>query len=995
MFKRFARLTASVAVGLGLLLSGTLPAVGQQLEVLTETASGSGVFTSVGLITPLDDSGNSPAQTYNFGGVTPSSYGGTLVAAQNETANLFVARNSDGNYHAYVVLDATTSGSGGSAGVQFDLTGTNSAGVFNVEVQDDVPPSDTYGGAPGSQATASFNWSAGFTDGGAWGPLSDDEPWILNFRLTAQTGLTGLQLVHGSGSIDLSGLEIGARVRLRPAREVVITKTVVPDTDPGRFNTFLDGFFVAELGHGEQASAPAGIGTTITVNELAAAGTNLADYTSTVSCTGDGLGAPQVGDTTVNFNLPPGVGPVTCAFTNSQPTKTITMNKVVVPAGNPGQFQLAVNGTPVYTGGHGGSGALDVLEGTTVTVSELEVAGTPLANYDTTVACVGDGLPGTPVNFPASTLVPRELTFDVPVGGSPDIVCTWTNTFIPPGPTLTTCIATAVPPVVRAEGIAELVGDIVLTCQNATQTIPANAVVKTNVSVSLNVNVTNNIDFGSAEEITDAVLVINENNCTTPSELGSTYNCGSDVRFQDPQFGRLAANNRLEWNEVDFPIPNAISTINQTQHPSVTTVRITSMRGNASQLGVPNAATFPSTQITAFVSITGPTTIPVTNNVLNVAVPILGLLWEVDSDLTGLQCIDDEGYAVLTLEEGFATSFKTIGVATYVPGNTQWESGYYAISQQGGTSNNGAGATQGTRFLLQFFGIPEGVEIEVPEYIDHGNVNATGDALALAIVTGADSDGQGGSHTTSTDTSATDSVSLSGGFGTVVYEVVDSNPFLVEDCDINIHMEWEADTTNDLPAVGSGSLSASFAPISTVTTASDGEAEPRFIEDPGDPETIVTIVRCTTTLLFPFVTNQAGFDTGLAISNTSKDWLGTDPQNGACDIHYHGSTTGGGAAPPTQRSQVIAAGDQLIFVLSGGNPAQGIAGAPEFQGYIIAVCEFQYGHGFRVHHGRIRRHSGIGAGLPGAGDSVGSGASGFRVCRTATAETPGTVWVRP
>ena len=517
---------------------------------------------------------------------------------------------------------------------------------------------------------------------------------------------------------------------------------------------------------------------------------------------------------------------------------------------------------------------------------------------------------------------------------------------VPPGPTLTTCIATAVPPVVRAEGIAELVGDIVLTCQNATQTIPANAVVKTNVSVSLNVNVTNNIDFGSAEEITDAVLVINENNCTTPSELGSTYNCGSDVRFQDPQFGRLAANNRLEWNEVDFPIPNAISTINQTQHPSVTTVRITSMRGNASQLGVPNAATFPSTQITAFVSITGPTTIPVTNNVLNVAVPILGLLWEVDSDLTGLQCIDDEGYAVLTLEEGFATSFKTIGVATYVPGNTQWESGYYAISQQGGTSNNGAGATQGTRFLLQFFGIPEGVEIEVPEYIDHGNVNATGDALALAIVTGADSDGQGGSHTTSTDTSATDSVSLSGGFGTVVYEVVDSNPFLVEDCDINIHMEWEADTTNDLPAVGSGSLSASFAPISTVTTASDGEAEPRFIEDPGDPETIVTIVRCTTTLLFPFVTNQAGFDTGLAISNTSKDWLGTDPQNGACDIHYHGSTTGGGAAPPTQRSQVIAAGDQLIFVLSGGNPAQGIAGAPEFQGYIIAVCEFQYGHGF-------------------------------------------------
>jgi hypothetical protein len=36
----------------------------------------------------------------------------------------------------------------------------------------------------------------------------------------------------------------------------------------------------------------------------------------------------------------------------------------------------------------------------------------------------------------------------------------------------------------------------------------------------------------------------------------------------------------------------------------------------------------------------------------------------------------------------------------------------------------------------------------------------------------------------------------------------------------------------------------------------------------------------------------------------------------------------------------------LIFTLSGGSPTQNIAGAPEFQGYIIAVCEFQYAHGF-------------------------------------------------
>jgi hypothetical protein len=98
--------------------------------------------------------------------------------------------------------------------------------------------------------------------------------------------------------------------------------------------------------------------------------------------------------------------------------------------------------------------------------------------------------------------------------------------------------------------------------------------------------------------------------------------------------------------------------------------------------------------------------------------------------------------------------------------------------------------------------------------------------------------------------------------------------------------------------VGSGQVSATFAPLSTVVVADADEPEPRFIDTGGDPTTIISIIRCTTTLLFPFVTNQAGFDTGLAISNTSKDWLGTDPQAGACTIHYHGSTTGGGAAPP-------------------------------------------------------------------------------------------------
>jgi hypothetical protein len=102
----------------------------------------------------------------------------------------------------------------------------------------------------------------------------------------------------------------------------------------------------------------------------------------------------------------------------------------------------------------------------------------------------------------------------------------------------------------------------------------------------------------------------------------------------------------------------------------------------------------------------------------------------------------------------------------------------------------------------------------------------------------------------------------------------------------------------------------------------------------------------TTTLLFPFVTAQAGFDTGFAITNTSKDTVGTPPQSGTCTISYFGTVTGGGPAPPAQTTNMpVPGGGQLTFVLSSGG-GFGIVGTPGFQGYIMVTCNFQYAHGF-------------------------------------------------
>lgn len=102
-----------------------------------------------------------------------------------------------------------------------------------------------------------------------------------------------------------------------------------------------------------------------------------------------------------------------------------------------------------------------------------------------------------------------------------------------------------------------------------------------------------------------------------------------------------------------------------------------------------------------------------------------------------------------------------------------------------------------------------------------------------------------------------------------------------------------------------------------------------------------------TRLLVPFVTNQAGFDTGIAIANTGVDSTGTVGLAGTCTIHYFGRLPNG-SAPSTlseTTDRAVAAGETISFVLSTGGAA-GLRGNPNFQGYIEIDCSFPFGHGF-------------------------------------------------
>jgi len=86
------------------------------------------------------------------------------------------------------------------------------------------------------------------------------------------------------------------------------------------------------------------------------------------------------------------------------------------------------------------------------------------------------------------------------------------------------CQANAgVPPTVRAEGLTELVGDIVLVCTGGTSLLPGQQIPQANITIFLNTQVTSRLLTGSQSE---AILTIDE---PKASETSAAQTCTSPI----------------------------------------------------------------------------------------------------------------------------------------------------------------------------------------------------------------------------------------------------------------------------------------------------------------------------------------------------------------------------------------------------------------------------------------------------------------------------------
>jgi len=317
------------------------------------------------------------------------------------------------------------------------------------------------------------------------------------------------------------------------------------------------------------------------------------------------------------------------------------------------------------------------------------------------------------------------------------------------------------------------------------------------------------------------------------------------------------------------------------------------------------------TSITAQLT-TSPATIagfsPVQQEVARSADPLVVAL----TPVTIIQC-RPAGTAVITLTEGFNTAWVDHG-------NDVTDVGHAVDA----TRRPLFGGTNNSRITIVITNRPTGVTISWPAA---SNTHLTTGA-SLILVAGSTND-------TATYTYHTPGQGLSDVTAEAFTVTLDVSTF-VPGTDQEIRISG---TVTDF---GTALAQAQMAPASSSTGSRPRYNHPLENVPAG---TLITVAPCTTNLLYPWVLNFAGLDTGIAISNTSMDPYGTLTQAGTCAVNLYptdkttnNGVNAGGAV--TLTTQPVAAGSVWRSTLSGQTAWAGLAG------YIIAICNFQYGHGF-------------------------------------------------
>lgn len=577
-----------------------------------------------------------------------------------------------------------------------------------------------------------------------------------------------------------------------------------------------------------------------------------------------------------------------------------------------------------------------------------------------------------------------------------------------PAPAFSCTAQASNPPLVRSQGVTELVGDVVLTCTGGTPTPAGTAIPLSNITITLNTTITDRI-LNTANGLTEALLIVDEAYPAAPmpptaprpiasgNQLlcqavgnqtcsiiatggGATGAAGGDYdgvegRYNVFQGAVSPSGNQVTFLGVPIDAPGTQGILN---------LRITNVRANASQLAV--GSQFSLSPIQMFIALNGSQQVSISNPQPIVGYVTNGLV-TTQTPATYDECLTPDGPFYINFTEGFAAAFKAQTSPVTGEGGAgeltaQNVSGFSYNSESGlfdGTTVVATGSTtlgvagladHGTKLMATLTGIPAGVALSVPVTLQltdpFGTGTSNAGSVTNAVLISADQYGYSAPLPPGTlPTAGTGTITPTNGTATIVYEITNADPNTLESLNVPVNINFTSTNQDDL--LGTISAGLSYAPLPPTGVSGWTSPEPivsggvnyplpRFVTST-PPTTVASIVPCTCNLLFPFVTNQQGFDTGLAIANTTTDPYGTAAQSGAINLFFYGELDGGTALTPAQAAQTtpeVPSGCIFTMTLSGGGSIANCAAASTdtvpalagFQGYLIAQSNFQFCHGY-------------------------------------------------
>lgn len=468
-----------------------------------------------------------------------------------------------------------------------------------------------------------------------------------------------------------------------------------------------------------------------------------------------------------------------------------------------------------------------------------------------------------------------------------------------------TCAATATSVAVRAEGLAEPVGELVLTCTGGTAGQP----ISLTLQIVANTRITSRIL--TPPDTVEALVLIDS----------PPYNPATVVA------GRLITENSVVFSPVNTTQPGAGNRV----------FRFVNVRVNAAQQPLASAINL---SVTASA---GGAPITITNPTQQVAVTQTGMTVQVrrpddsGTDLPSLRTCTGNNTTLLTggdypsppapggrtlnikFAEGFTNAFRT----------RTGENGT-VLADLPAPLNRAGLADHGTRLRAVFSNVPTGVEIfvttqQVPQGTSPGmEARCTTTAGGSFVPCPVNSPADGGLYRVPPTATGTREV---------YWEITASSAGTVETVSFGVAVAY-----TPTPPAGTVNLLGSFSPISSAGNATPGPDDlPRFASVLSPAPAFILEV-CRTVLLFQFMTSIPGWDTGVSVANTTRDGplFSTPGQAGRCTAYFYHTDTN--VTVPPLESPVIPPGGQWLWTLHSVRP--------NFQGYMLVSCDFQHAYGF-------------------------------------------------